>query len=269
MIIGGKEFLRDRTYVMGILNVTPDSFSDGGQYNEVSLALKRVEQMIQEGAHIIDVGGESTRPGHQPVSAAEEIERIAPMIEAIHERFDIPVSIDTYKAETAQAAISAGASMINDVWGFKKDAEMAKVAANNQVACCLMHNRKEAVYRNFLKDMKNDLRESIAIARKAGVAKDKIILDPGIGFAKNYEQNLAAIKYVGELRSLGYPILLATSRKSVIGQALQAEKDDRLEGTLATTAMGTFFGCQFVRVHDIKENVRTIQMIETILREGR
>lgn len=265
MIIGNKTFFNNHTYVMGILNVTPDSFSDGGRFNDVKKAVDRVAQMMEEGADIIDVGGESTRPGFTEVSAEEEIERTAPIIEAITKRFDIPVSIDTYKACTAEEAIKAGAVMINDVWGFKKDEHMAAVAAQYDVACCLMHNRKEAVYKNFLKDMKNDLKDSINIALKAGVKKEKIILDPGVGFAKSYEQNLAAIKYVGELRLMGYPILLATSRKSVIGQTLDLEKDQRVEGTVATTVYGTMLGCNFVRVHDIKENVRAIKMTEAIM----
>ena len=266
MRIGNKIFADNHTYIMGILNVTPDSFSDGGQFNDVEKAIDRTAQMIEEGADIIDVGGESTRPGFAPVSLEEEIERTAPVIEAIAKRFDIPVSIDTYKAKTAEEAIKAGAAMINDVWGFKKDEQMAYVAAKYDVACCLMHNRAEAVYQDFLTDMKADLEESVKIALNAGVKKDRIILDPGVGFAKNYEQNLAAIKYVEQLKHFGFPILLATSRKSVIGQALNLEKDQRVEGTLATTMYGVMAGCNFVRVHDIKENARVIQMTETILR---
>lgn len=265
MIIGNKTFSKDKTYVMGILNATPDSFSDGGQFNDVSKAIDRVAEMLDEGADIIDVGGESTRPGFEPVSVQEEIDRTAPIIEAITRRFDVPVSIDTYKAQTAEQAIKAGAAMINDVWGFKKDEQMAVVAAKYDVACCLMHNRENTEYKNFLKDMKADLKESVKLALKAGVSKDKIILDPGVGFAKTYEQNLAAIKYVGELRMLGYPILLATSRKSVIGQTLNLEKDKRVEGTIATTVFGALCGCNFVRVHDIKENVRAIKMINAVL----
>ncbi len=266
MIIGNKTFSQEHTYVMGILNVTPDSFSDGGRFNEISKAIDRVACMIEEGAHIIDVGGESTRPGFAPVSVEEEIERTAPVIEAITKRFDIPVSVDTYKAKTAREAILAGASMINDVWGFKKDKDMADVAAQYDVACCLMHNREQAVYGNFIEDMKQDLQDSVEIALKAGVKKERIILDPGVGFAKNYEQNLAAIKYAGELKVLGYPVLLATSRKSVIGQTLELDKEQRLEGTLATTVYGVMCGCNFVRVHDIKENVRAIKMTEAIMK---
>lgn len=264
MIIGKKVFSEDHTYVMGILNVTPDSFSDGGQFNSISKAIDRVAQMIEEGASIIDVGGESTRPGFEEVSVEEEIQRTAPVIEAITKRFDVPVSIDTYKAKTAEEAILAGAAMINDVWGFKKDEQMAKVAAKYDVACCLMHNRKQPVYEDFLEDLKKDLKESVQIAIAAGVRHEKIILDPGVGFAKSYEENLAAIKYVGELRKLGYPVLLATSRKSVIGQTLDLEKDRRVEGTIATTVYGVMEGCNFVRVHDIKENIRAIKMTEAI-----
>ena len=266
MRIGNKEFSNNHTYVMGILNVTPDSFSDGGRFNDVAKAIDRVAQMIEEGAELIDVGGESTRPGFEPVGVEEEIERTAPVIEAICQRFEVPVSIDTYKSKTAEAAVLSGASMINDVWGFKKDKDMAKVAAQYDVACCLMHNREEAVYSNFIKDMEKDLIKSVEIALNAGVKKDKIILDPGVGFAKNYEQNLLAIKHVGELRRLGYPVLLATSRKSVIGQALDVEKDQRVEGTISTTVFGALCGCNFVRVHDIKENVRAIKMLEAVLK---
>ncbi len=266
MKIGNKTFSDNHTYIMGILNVTPDSFSDGGQFNDTPKAIDRVAQMIEEGAHIIDVGGESTRPGFAPVCADEEIERTAPIIEAITKRFDIPVSIDTYKAKTAEEAIKAGAVMINDVWGFKKEEQMAQIAAKYDVTCCLMHNREEALYHDFLEDMKADLLASVRIALNAGVKSEKLILDPGIGFAKNYEQNLAAIKYVDRLKALGYPILLATSRKSVIGLTLDVDKDERVEGTLATTVYGVMAGCNFVRVHDIKENARVIQMTEAILR---
>ena len=265
MIINGKSYEPGQTYIMGILNVTPDSFSDGGKFNDVSRAIDHVAQMIEEGAHIIDVGGESTRPGFHEVSAEEEMARTIPVIEAIKARFDIPVSIDTYKAQTAEEAIKAGACLGNDVWGFKKDPEIANVTAQYDVACCLMHNRKEAVYKNFLQDMKHDLQESVEIALKAGVDKNKIMIDPGVGFAKSYQENLQAIKHVGELKELGYPVLLATSRKSVIGLTLDTDKDNRVEGTVATTVLGVMAGCMFVRVHDVKENARAIQMTQAVL----
>lgn len=266
MKIGNKEFkLGERTYVMGILNATPDSFSDGGKFNEVEIALKRVEEMIKQGADIIDVGGESTRPGFNVVEADEEIKRVVPVIRGIKEKFDIPVSIDTYKAETAEAAIKAGADIINDVWGFKKDKNMADVAAKYDVPCILMHNRKDKPYENLMEDVKNDLNESIEIAMNAGVRKENIILDPGIGFAKTYEENLIVMKNLKEIRNMGYPVLLGTSRKSMIGNALNLPVDQRVEGTLVTTVMGIMAGCEFIRVHDVLENKRACVMTDKIL----
>lgn len=266
MKIGNREFdLVNQTYIMGILNVTPDSFSDGGKFTQLDNALFQAEKMIVEGADIIDIGGESTRPGFATVSMEEEIERTVPVIEAIQKRFDTVISIDTYKAATARAAIQAGASLVNDVWGFKRDEQMAGVVAEHNVACCLMHNRTNTEYTNFMQDMKSDLDESIHLALNAGVSKDQIILDPGVGFAKSVDQNLEAIAKVGELLEFGCPVLLATSRKSVIGKTLDLEVDQRLEGTLTTTVMGVISGCSFVRVHDVKENKRAIQMAHAIL----
>jgi len=269
MQIGNRQFdIKNHTYVMGILNVTPDSFSDGNQWNVPDKALKRVEEMLAEGMDILDIGGESTRPGYTQISVQEEIERVAPVIEAVKARFDVPVSLDTYKAEVAKAGIVAGADMINDIWGLKYDTDMAKVIAEGKVACCLMHNRQEAEYKNLLADMKKDLQESLALAMAAGIAKNKIILDPGIGFAKSYADNLGVLGAWGEFRSLGYPLLLGCSRKSVIGYALDLPVEERLEGTLATTVMAVMQGYTFVRVHDIKENVRAIRMTEAVLQGG-
>ena len=266
MRIGAKEFhTKEKTYVMGILNVTPDSFSDGGKYQDMEAVLSHAEEMIRYGAAIIDVGGESTRPGYERITDEEEINRVVPVIRAIKERFDIPVSVDTYKSKVAKAAIEAGADMINDIWGLKADSDMAKVIADSGVACCLMHNRTDTEYHNFLHDLLRDLRESVDIALKAGIRDDKIILDPGVGFAKTYEQNLLAIKHMGRLKDIGYPILLGTSRKSVIGLTLDLPSDDRLEGTIATTVLGVREGVSFVRVHDVKENYRAILMAEKIL----
>ena len=218
MRIGTQEFnTKENTYIMGNLNVTPDSFSDGGRYREVDAALKRAEEMIRDGAAILDIGGESTRPGYTPVSEAEEMERVLPVVEAIKNRFEIAVSVDTYKSSVAEHAILAGADLINDIWGLKADARMAEVIAKHKVACCLMHNRKDTDYVNFVEDILHDLKESVYLAKKAGIAEDKIILDPGVGFAKNYEQNLEAIRNLGVMKELGYPVLLGTSRKSVIG----------------------------------------------------
>ncbi|ETI88859.1 dihydropteroate synthase [Clostridium butyricum] len=266
MKIGNKEFkLGERTYVMGILNATPDSFSDGGKFNEVEIALKRVEEMISQGADIIDVGGESTRPNFTVVEVDDEINRVVPVIKAIKEKFDITVSIDTYKAKTAEAAIKAGADIINDVWGFKKDKSMASVAAKYDVPCILMHNREDKPYENLMEDVKNDLMESIKIAMDAGVKKENIILDPGIGFAKTYEENLIVMKNVKEIRDMGYPVLLGTSRKSMIGNTLNLPVDQRVEGTLVTTVMGIMSGCEFIRVHDVLENKRACIMTDKIL----
>ncbi|MGV3025964.1 dihydropteroate synthase [Clostridium thermobutyricum] len=267
MKIGNKEFdLKERTYVMGILNITPDSFSDGGKFNELGKALKRVQEMIEEGADIIDIGGESTRPGFEVVEAEEEINRVVPVIKAIKEKFDIPISIDTYKSETAKAAIEAGADIINDIWGFKKDKDMAKLCAEKNVPCILMHNRDSAEYTDIMKDMKEDLIESINIALDAGVKRENIILDPGIGFAKSLEENLKVMNNIEKIKELGFPILLGTSRKSMIGLTLNLPKDERLEGTLATTVLGITKGCEFIRVHDIKENKRVCVMTDSILK---
>lgn len=267
MRIGQHEFNRRHTYIMGILNVTPDSFSDGGRFNSFDRALAHVEQMAAEGADIIDVGGESTRPGHQQISAEEEVERTAPVIEKIKARFDIPVSIDTYKTEVARAALEAGADMINDVWGLKYDRELAELIGSSGAACCLMHNRKESLYRNLMEELKSDLQETLAIARAGGISDEKIILDPGVGFGKTYEHNLEVICKLKELKSLGFPILLGASRKSVIGLTLDLPVTERMEGTLVTTVQAVMSGCAFVRVHDIRENKRAIQMAEAV-RDG-
>lgn len=266
MKIGNREFgVKNQTYIMGILNVTPDSFSDGGKFNNMDAALRHTEEMILEGADIIDVGGESTRPGHTVISDEEEIARVTPVIEAIKQRFDVPVSVDTYKGKVAEAALQAGTDLINDIWGFKFDTLISQVTARYGAACCLMHNRKEAVYNDFLKDLVSDMQECVDIAHAAGVADDRIILDPGVGFGKTFEMNLQAIQHVDVLHTLGFPILLGTSRKSVIGNALDLPTDQRLEGTLTTTVIGVQKGCAFVRVHDIKENRRVIQMTRAII----
>jgi dihydropteroate synthase len=268
MKIGNRIFeIKKHTYVMGILNVTPDSFSDGGKFNRLNLALAHVEQMIAEGADMIDIGGESTRPGHQQITEEEEIRRIAPVVAQVKSRFDIPVSVDTYKAKVARACLEEGAVLVNDIWGLKYDPDMAGLISERKAACCLMHNRNEAAYHNFMEEMKEDLQETLTIARNAGIAEDKIILDPGVGFGKTYENNLEAICRIEELHSLGCPLLLGTSRKSVIGLALDLPVDERVEGTLVTTVQAVLKGCAFVRVHDVKENKRAVRMAEAI-RDG-
>lgn len=264
MIIGNKEF-GNHTYVMGILNVTPDSFSDGGKFNNIDSALKHTEQLINDGADIIDVGGESTRPNYTKINDEEEIERVVPVIEKIKVNFDVPVSIDTYKSKVAAAAVGAGANLVNDIWGLKYDKNMAEVIAKSGAACCLMHNRERAEYNSFVEDVLDDLRETIAIAKKAGIADDKIILDPGVGFAKSYEQNLIITNNVDRLNELGYPVLLGTSRKSMIGLTLDLPSDQRVGGTVATSVIGVMKGCRFVRVHDVLENKRAILMTEAII----
>ena len=256
-----------QTYVMGILNVTPDSFSDGGRFVNLDSALKHAVQMAEEGAHIIDVGGESTRPGFAvPISAEEEIERVVPVIQRISEETDLPISIDTYKAETATLAVKAGAAMINDIWGLKKDPEMADAVASCRVPVCMMHNRTNTEYDDLMKDILSELEESIELAIKAGVKEENIILDPGIGFGKTWQQNLTVMRNLQMLKELGYPILLGASRKSFIGRTLELEVSDRLEGTLAVTSIGIMKGADIVRVHDVRQNARAAAMTDSIVR---
>lgn len=270
MKIGNKEFdIKNHCYIMGILNVTPDSFSDGGKWNDLERAKDHVARMIDEGADIIDVGGESTRPGHIQITVQEEIDRVLPYIKMIKENFDVPVSIDSYKSQVVEAALKAGADMVNDIWGLKYDRRVAELIAEYGVACCLMHNREKAEYQDFAAEILSDMEETLAIAREAGIRDQQIILDPGVGFGKTYEHNLIAINRLEELCGLGYPVLLATSRKSVIGTALDLPVNQRVEGTAATSVIGVMKGAAFVRVHDIKENYRAIQMTRAILREGK
>lgn len=267
MRIGNREFQTSgHTYVMGILNVTPDSFSDGGRWNHMDDALFHAQSMIDEGADILDIGGESTRPGYTRISDEEEIARVAPVIEAVKSRFDIPISVDTYKSGVAKAAIAAGADLVNDIWGLKADPKMAEVIARANVPSCLMHNRKTAVYNQFLEDVVVDLKETLTIAERAGICKDTIILDPGVGFAKSYEQNLAITNHLEVVDALGCPILLGTSRKSMIGLTLDLPSDQREEGTMVTTVWAVQKGCMFVRVHNVQANVRAIKMAEALLR---
>lgn len=264
MIIGTKVFDNEHTHICGILNVTPDSFSDGGKNNSLDKALFRVEEMLNEGMELLDIGGESTRPGYTQISDEEEIFRVVPIIEAVKGRFDVPISLDTYKSHVAKAGISAGVDLINDIWGLKYDPDMAGVIADANVACCLMHNRKEAVYNNFMQDVIDDLKECVNLAQKAGIAKDKIILDPGVGFAKSYEQNLEVIRRMGEINKLGFPQLLGCSRKSVVGLTLDLPVTERVEGTIVTTVMGVLNNALFVRVHDIEANAKAVKMAQAI-----
>ena len=266
MIIGNQEFLEEgHTYVMGILNVTPDSFSDGGRYNHLDAALKHTEQMIKDGAAIIDVGGESTRPGHLQITSEEEITRTVPVIEAVKKNFDVPVSIDTYKSDVAEAALQAGADLVNDIWGFQYDEKMAGLVKKYDAACCLMHNKNEAVYKDFLRDMYAELQKCVDTAKAAGIEDDRIMLDPGVGFGKTYEMNLDVMKHLDLFNGLGYPMLLGTSRKSMIGLTLDLPVTEREEGTLVTTVMAVQSHYGFVRVHDAEKNRRAIKMTEVIL----
>ncbi len=290
MQIGAYSFDLDKEpVIMGILNVTPDSFSDGGKWNNIDAALKHTEQMIADGAKIIDVGGESTRPqyaidietrlakiidvggestrpGYTMIDDREEMDRVLPVIEAIKKRFDVCVSLDTYKTDVAKAGVDAGIDMMNDIWGFqwgKKD--MAELAARTGVAVCVMHNRDNTCYENYVEDVLSDLKASIEIGHKAGVKDSQIILDPGVGFGKDFTQNLTIINQVNQLKELGYPVLLGTSRKSVIGLALNVERDQRVAGTVATTVMGYERGCSIFRVHDVKENYQALMMAKAIM----
>lgn len=273
--------------IMGILNVTPDSFSDGGKYTEIDKALMQVEKMARDGAKIIDVGGESTRPGYEPISVQEEIERVSPVIQAIKDRIPIPISIDTYKPKVARAAIDVGADMVNDIWGLKghkamefmdlKEPKsgipfiktMAKVVAESGVPVVISHNRLHAQYENFMEDMLDDLRESIDMAHQAGVKDGQIILDPGIGFAKNYNQNLYAINHVDQLRKMGYPVLLGVSRKSVLRKTLNTDSLDILGASVAGTVVGLERGCRMFRVHDVKENYQAMMMAWKLMNSQR
>lgn len=262
---GLKLELGKRTLIMGILNATPDSFSDGGRFNGVEAAVARAKQMVEEGADIIDIGGESTRPGFEPVPLEEELRRILPVIRAVRAAVDVPISVDTYKAEAARQALQAGAHIVNDVWGFRREPAIAKVAAEFGCPAILTHNQTARDYADFVPDVLNDLRACVAIAREAGVKDENIWLDPGIGFAKDYAENVEFMGRLDELARLGYPVLLATSRKTFIRTTLGVTPDDAVEGTAATVSLGIAQGCQLVRVHDIKQMKRVADMTDAIV----
>lgn len=256
-----------KTYIMGILNVTPDSFSDGGNFNSVETAIKHAKDMINEGADMIDLGGESTRPGHKYVDEDEELRRIIPVIKELKKEVKVPISVDTYKSKVADSSLELGVEMINDIWGLRKDENMANVIAKHDAHVCIMHNQDGTKYdKDIMESIKEFLTESIEIGINAGIDKEKIVLDPGIGFGKTVEQNLEVLKRLDELNELGYPILLGTSRKSVIGNVLNLEPKERVEGTIATTVLGIRDGVDIVRVHDIKENLRAAKMADAIYR---
>jgi len=254
------------TFVMGILNVTPDSFSDGGKYNDLESAVAQAKQMVTDGAKIIDIGGESTRPGHTQISVEEELARVIPIIKELRKEVNVLISIDTYKAEVARQAVLAGAHIINDIWGAKYDPEIASVAAELNVPIILMHNRDNEEYgANFWEVAKADLEKSLQIAKAAGVPDAHIWLDPGIGFAKSHHENVLMMQGLPQLVAMGYPVLLATSRKRMIGNILDLPVTERVEGTGATVCFGIDKGCHMVRVHDVKEIARMTRMMDVLL----
>ncbi|WP_269525715.1 dihydropteroate synthase [Coraliomargarita parva] len=258
-----------RTYIVGILNLTPDSFSDGGQYASDDLAVQHFHAMVKAGATMIDVGGESTRPGYVPVTADEEMARVVPLIEAVRSQTDVLISVDTSKAEVADAALAAGADIVNDVWGAQKDPDMVDVIARNEAPCILMHNRpaEEAGTGDVMESIIRFLKKSVALVCEAGLRKDAICLDPGLGFGKTYEENWEVIRRLPELKALGYPVLLGASRKSMIAKLLDLpDPADRLSGTLATTALGIQAGVDFIRVHDVLENSQCAKVMDHCLR---
>lgn len=259
--------LGERTLIMGILNITPDSFSDGGKFFNTDVAVNHAREMLEMGADIIDIGGESTRPTSDPVPLEEELERVIPVLKKLIREIDAPISVDTYKAETARQALLEGAHIINDVWGLKADPEMAGVVAEYEdVPVVMMHNQKGTMYNSLMDDILGSLNESVDIALQAGVRKENIILDPGIGFGKDTDQNLEVMNRLWEFKTLGYPVLLGTSRKSMIGNTLGLPVTERVEGTGATVCYGIAQGVDIVRVHDIKEMARVVKMTDAMVR---
>ncbi|WP_138756002.1 dihydropteroate synthase [Paenibacillus sinopodophylli] len=261
--------LGKRTLIMGILNATPDSFTDGGRYMDIDAAVAHAEEMAKDGADILDIGGESTRPGFEPVSLEEEVRRIVPVIRAVRQALPhMPLSIDTYKAETARQALEAGAHIINDIWGLKGDPNMASVAAEYGCPVIISHNRHARDYNALVPDVLADLRGSVSLARSAGVQENQIWLDPGIGFAKTYEDNLEMLGHLSEVALLGYPVLLGTSRKGFIRQTLNRPVLELVEGTAATVVLGIAQGCQVMRVHDVGAIKRAALMADAIVYRG-
>ncbi|MDR2518159.1 MAG: dihydropteroate synthase [Spirochaetaceae bacterium] len=258
--------LGKKTYIMGILNVTPDSFSDGGKFFALDRAVAQARLMREEGADIIDIGGESSRPGFAPVDTEEELRRVLPVIQALAPLLDAPLSIDTTKALVARKALDAGAHIINDIWGFQRDRELARIAAGAGAGVILMHNSDTGAYKDIIADIRAFFRLSVAAALDAGVKPDRIILDPGIGFGKDTAQNLEVLRRLRELAGLGFPLLMGTSRKSLVGNVLGLPAHDRLEGTAATVALSAAYGADFVRVHDVKAMKRVAAMTDAVVR---
>ncbi len=266
MIIRGRRFeFGRRSYIMGILNVTPDSFSDGGRFFGLDQALEQAARIEGEGADIIDVGGESTRPGHRPVGEAEEIERVLPVIRALRPRTELPISIDTSKSGVARAALEVGADIVNDVSGLRLDPEMAPLVAGAGVPVIIMHNAQVEAGPGMMDEINGWLLKSVDLALHAGVGRERIILDPGVGFGKDAAGNLQIAGELDRLAGMGYPVLLGTSRKSFIGKTLGLEVDDRVEGTAATVAVGIMKGASILRVHDVRAMVRVARMTDAIL----
>lgn len=262
-----KLHLGTKTHIMGILNVTPDSFSDGGQFNQLDSAVEHAKLMLDEGADIIDIGAESTRPGSKEVTAEEELIRLLPVIERLVSEVPAPISVDTYKAEVADECLKHGAHMINDVWGLQRDKRMAGVIAKHNVPITIMHNQIGTEYKtDIMEEICRFLRTSINLALDAGVKPQNIILDPGIGFGKTPSQNMEVMDRLDELNYLGYPVLLGTSRKSMIGKILDLPPEERVEGTVATSVMGAIKGVDIVRVHDVVENYRALKVTDAIVR---
>lgn len=264
---GNMEFRwGERTYIMGVLNLTPDSFSGDGLGGDVEAALAKARRLVEEGADILDVGGESTRPDSSPIAVDEELRRVMPVVERLAAELSVPLSIDTYKSEVARRAVEAGVRMINDVWGLRRDPKLAQVAAEAGVPIVIVANQRETTYRQIMPEVMDSLRRGMKLALDAGVAWENIIVDPGIGFGKTLEGNLELMRRLGELRALGRPILLGTSRKSMIGLVLNLPLDQRAEGSAATVALGIANGADMVRVHDVLPMVRVSRMTDAIVR---
>lgn len=255
-----------KTYIMGILNVTPDSFSDGGKNADIETAVKRAREMVKEGADIIDIGGESTRPGCTVISVEEEIKRVIPVLEILTKELTVPVSIDTYKAEVAERALKAGANIVNDIWGLQKDPRMADVISKYNAGVVIMHNQDNTKYKDLIGDIKDFFVKSMGIAKNAGINKSKIAIDPGIGFGKTLEQNLEVMRKLKEIKIFNLPLLLGTSRKSMIGNVLGLPVNERVEGTAATVALGIAAGVDIIRIHDVREMSRVSRMADVIVR---
>lgn len=260
-----------RTLVMGILNVTPDSFSDGGRFQGVAEAREQAAALTQAGAHILDIGGESTRPGHNPVAAEEEQARVVPVIEAVAPGLAVPISIDTYKASTAAVALKAGARIVNDVWGLQREPDIARVAAAHGAPVIVMHNRETIDGSlDIVADMLRFFERSLDIARRAGIPDGDIVLDPGIGFGKSWEQHLEALRRLPEIRALGFPLLVGVSRKSLLGRLHDRETapSDRLVGSLAAHVLAGTLGADIVRVHDVAPHVEALRVLDAVMRPG-